>query len=226
MVALNTAYAPSETRTQPKNRVGNFFGGVAVRAGKNRLSTRNRIGENEPTLTKPVSGRPFWPNRDPIGELGGFNLYRMVGNRPLNAWDYLGLKNRLVNCKYVRTGPWQEDLSKSRSVLSPCKDYGGSCQRLERVWKKAPQEKRCDVEERTWGWQVAIRATGYVVGFGVGLATKGLATAAAFAVTVATGEALVYTFTDTGWTSTNFVAIDDSADPFMTTAFAEWVDCD
>ena len=37
----------------------------------------------------PVTGR--WPNRDPIGERGGLNLYGMVGNNPVNLWDYLGM---------------------------------------------------------------------------------------------------------------------------------------
>ena len=32
-----------------------------------------------------------WPNRDPIGELGGKNLYGFVGNQPLSRWDSLGL---------------------------------------------------------------------------------------------------------------------------------------
>jgi RHS repeat-associated protein len=36
-----------------------------------------------------VRGR--WLNRDPIGEQGGINLYRMVGNNPLNLVDVLGL---------------------------------------------------------------------------------------------------------------------------------------
>jgi RHS repeat-associated protein len=30
-------------------------------------------------------------NRDPIGEMGGLNLYAFVGNNPVNQWDYLGL---------------------------------------------------------------------------------------------------------------------------------------
>jgi len=37
----------------------------------------------------PSTGR--WPNRDPIGETGGLNLYGMVNNNPVNKWDYLGL---------------------------------------------------------------------------------------------------------------------------------------
>jgi RHS repeat-associated protein len=30
-------------------------------------------------------------NRDPIGEAGGLNLHRFVGNNPMNRWDFLGL---------------------------------------------------------------------------------------------------------------------------------------
>ncbi len=36
----------------------------------------------------PELGR--WPSRDPIEEQGGINLYGMVGNDPVNQWDYLG----------------------------------------------------------------------------------------------------------------------------------------
>ncbi len=32
----------------------------------------------------------MWPNRDPIGENGGINLYSMVENDPINTWDSLG----------------------------------------------------------------------------------------------------------------------------------------
>jgi hypothetical protein len=38
---------------------------------------------------QPESGR--WLSRDPIGENGGINLYGMVGNNPINQWDYLGM---------------------------------------------------------------------------------------------------------------------------------------
>jgi RHS repeat-associated protein len=36
----------------------------------------------------PDRGR--WPNRDPMGERGGLNLYGMVGNDAVNSIDYLG----------------------------------------------------------------------------------------------------------------------------------------
>ena len=38
----------------------------------------------------PSTGR--WPNRDPLGELGGVNLYGFVANDPITTIDALGLK--------------------------------------------------------------------------------------------------------------------------------------
>ena len=38
----------------------------------------------------PETGR--WPNRDPIGEWSGWNLYGFVGNDGVNACDYLGME--------------------------------------------------------------------------------------------------------------------------------------
>ncbi len=38
----------------------------------------------------PETGR--WPNRDPIEEQGGLNLYAMAGNNPIGGIDLLGLK--------------------------------------------------------------------------------------------------------------------------------------
>jgi RHS repeat-associated protein len=37
----------------------------------------------------PVTGR--WISKDPLGERGGRNLYGMVGNKPINRYDLLGL---------------------------------------------------------------------------------------------------------------------------------------
>jgi hypothetical protein len=41
---------------------------------------------------KTASGRAEWPNRDPIGEEGGRNLYRIVNNDCINRYDALGLQ--------------------------------------------------------------------------------------------------------------------------------------
>lgn len=38
-----------------------------------------------------------WPNQDPIGEAGGLNLHRFVGNSPLNTVDPYGLDFHLYN---------------------------------------------------------------------------------------------------------------------------------
>jgi len=38
-----------------------------------------------------ASGRAKWPNRDPIGELGGLNLYAYCYNSPINYFDRDGL---------------------------------------------------------------------------------------------------------------------------------------
>ena len=39
----------------------------------------------------PMTGR--WFNRDPIEEEGSTSLYVVIGNDPVNSWDYLGLRN-------------------------------------------------------------------------------------------------------------------------------------
>jgi len=52
----------------------------------------------------PVTGR--WLNRDPIQELGGYNLYQMVSNDPVNLIDFLGLSRYEYDSKgfHVHTG--------------------------------------------------------------------------------------------------------------------------
>ncbi|MCC5846265.1 MAG: RHS repeat-associated core domain-containing protein [Verrucomicrobia bacterium] len=44
----------------------------------------------------PVTGR--WPNRDPIEEMGGYNLYGFVGNDGVNHFDYLGYQRGRFYC--------------------------------------------------------------------------------------------------------------------------------
>ena len=47
----------------------------------------------------PSTGR--WLSRDPIQEQGGVNLYGMVGNNPINFWDYLGFIDQ-CDCKKIK----------------------------------------------------------------------------------------------------------------------------
>ncbi|MBC2603263.1 RHS repeat-associated core domain-containing protein [Puniceicoccus vermicola] len=103
MVALNEAYAPSETHERRKNRVGGFFFLAASRAGSDQPASPDCVGEKRGhgydtasgvtvygfRYYVPETGR--WPSRDPIEERGGLNLYAMVGNDAVNQWDFLGL---------------------------------------------------------------------------------------------------------------------------------------
>ena len=101
--ALHDETAPGEVATSPrhprpekadppsKNRVWNFLDSTENRAGSDRHFGQCSRRENPPTLTIIVSGRPFWPNRDPIGENGGTNLYGFAENDLPNNYDLLGL---------------------------------------------------------------------------------------------------------------------------------------
>ena len=91
MVALNTAYALSKTSTRSENRVGDFFCEAGECVGNNRLASRIATKGKSSYSYETASGRPVWPNRDPIGERGGWNLYGFVGNDVLNDYDMLGL---------------------------------------------------------------------------------------------------------------------------------------
>lgn len=72
------------------------------------------------TNREPETGR--WPNRDPIEERGGLNLYGFVGNDGVNRWDLLGLwwccdkcteGDRQIEGRDIRTVPsgarWDSD---------------------------------------------------------------------------------------------------------------------
>lgn len=74
-----------------KSRVRGFSG-----CPSGRLSRRERQSPiNTPGSRgcgyKTASGRRQWPNRDPIGEQGGYNQYGFVANRPTYGYDPQGL---------------------------------------------------------------------------------------------------------------------------------------
>lgn len=82
--------------------------GPAARMNRYRFSTKPV--EEESGLVyygyryyDPVTGR--WPSRDPIEEQGGVNLYRMVGGRPVDLIDILGLTSWTMEdcngCEYT-----------------------------------------------------------------------------------------------------------------------------
>ena len=81
-----------------KNRVGGSPRSSALRAPKIRsqLPESHRVSRPDATIT--ASGRPVWPNRDPIGERGGVNGYAYVNNMTINKYDVLGLLGSFRRC--------------------------------------------------------------------------------------------------------------------------------
>jgi hypothetical protein len=90
MVALNTAYAAPKNAADPKNRVGDFFHEDSASVGKNRWVKCLNAQEKSSYHYETASGRSNWPNRDPIGEAGGINIYGMINNLVVNAVDIDG----------------------------------------------------------------------------------------------------------------------------------------
>ena len=91
MVALNTAYAAPKNAADPKNRVGDFFYEDRASVGKNRWANRLNTQEKSCYHYETASGRSNWPNRDPIAEQGGLNLYGFLLNDGINLIDIAGL---------------------------------------------------------------------------------------------------------------------------------------
>jgi RHS repeat-associated protein len=72
------------------------FGKTTVKTGtyadENKFGFSSEYFDKETNLVyfafryySPELGR--WLSRDPIGEQGGFNLYAMLANNPVNGWD-------------------------------------------------------------------------------------------------------------------------------------------
>jgi RHS repeat-associated protein len=94
---------PEETYLPQKNRVWNFFPDSENRVGENPTFEQCSRRKNQLTATITVSGVRFygfryydpetgrWPNRDPIGEFGGINLYSFNSNNSVLRYDFLGM---------------------------------------------------------------------------------------------------------------------------------------
>ena len=98
-------------RVGPQNRVGDFFSTTPETRRSDRRSARHPRREKPDRFTKTASGVRYYGfrfyspgqgrflNRDPIGELGGLNLYGFAGNNPINFWDFAvsdGLRKTLL----------------------------------------------------------------------------------------------------------------------------------
>ena len=91
MAYFSTKPAPGHRNLTAKNRVWDFFPLSSKTHPANRRQPAQPRRKTRPTLTKTVSGIPYWPSKDPIEEKGGVNLYGFVGNDGVNRWDRLGL---------------------------------------------------------------------------------------------------------------------------------------
>jgi RHS repeat-associated protein len=99
----NLRRPPSRARARAKNRVWGFWRLEPIRTGKTPPQVAEPHQEKLPAAMEVASGVRYYGlryynpgngrfiNRDPIEERGGKNLYGMVGNNPVNYWDYLGL---------------------------------------------------------------------------------------------------------------------------------------
>jgi hypothetical protein len=84
---------PAKQDPPSKNRVWNFFPDSENRVGQNPAFAQCSRREKSLVVTIIASDHPLWPNRDPIDEDGGLNLYGFVGNNGLNWVDILGLSS-------------------------------------------------------------------------------------------------------------------------------------
>ena len=99
-------------------------------------------------------GITSWPNRDPIAEKGGVNLYAMVGNRAVDRWDVLGLAD--TNGLLLSKDKWQAQLNydiEKGNVLSAIRDfcacvtYGFSGSYAQAVKEMNPLDKDSAIRE-------------------------------------------------------------------------------
>ena len=106
MVALNENFAPENPHSVEENRVGDFFVNKVNSRRVNRLAAQQPRLENEHSYDETASGMFFygfryydpqtgrWPNRDPIEEWGGLNLYGFVLNNGIDYVDVFGFMAR------------------------------------------------------------------------------------------------------------------------------------
>jgi len=107
MAYFSTEPASERRNVTGKNRVWDFFAlSNETHPAKRRQPAQPRR-KIRPTAMKTVSGIPYWPSRDPIGERGGKNLYGFVRNDGVAVQDYLGLSGSLPG-----DGPWGPSLAR------------------------------------------------------------------------------------------------------------------
>jgi len=104
MAYFSTAAASERRNPTGKSRVWDFFRFSNETHPANRRQPAQPRRKIRPTAMKTVSGIPYWPSRDPIGEEGGVNLYGLVGNDGVKVFDYLGLKRLSMKYSILKEG--------------------------------------------------------------------------------------------------------------------------
>ncbi len=96
-----------------------------------------------------------WLNRDPIEESGGLNLYALVGNNGVDAWDYLGLSSRcLEECYEEAFGDYLLDAAR-------LEDIGES--RIESFFGSARYDRRSALADLGVNVSRTVRDTAFTV---------------------------------------------------------------
>jgi len=67
-----------------------------------------------------ASGRAKWPNRDPIEERGGMNLYGFVRNNPVSNTDPFGLESFLFPPQYAQDPEFRQGFNDGMGLGIPC----------------------------------------------------------------------------------------------------------
>ncbi len=97
MAYFSTEPASEHRNVTGENRVWDFFPFSNRTHPANRHQFAQPRRKIRPTAMKTVSGIPYWPSRDPIGEAGGENLYGFIRNVAINTWDLLGQSEVSIN---------------------------------------------------------------------------------------------------------------------------------
>ena len=133
-----------QARTDPpsENRVWDFQNTSRFRARRFSSQPLETTSETTVTLTIIVSGLPLWPSRDPIGEIGGFNLYGAFDNSPIDTADMLGMASVVFtgNASVDLTISFKHELTKSFNV-----PYGAA------IWYE-PKKNACGFEWKKVFW--------------------------------------------------------------------------
>jgi hypothetical protein len=111
-----------------------------------------------------------WPNRDPIQEYGSYNLYKFVGNDPIDAIDRYGLTKIYGNwCGPDWTGGQKEEYTPHPPghYKAPIDKLDSACEVHDKCYYQARQDYPCDKDKRSDAFRNCDRAltkAAYAVG--------------------------------------------------------------